>query len=197
MLGFYLKIELNKFLHVNDSSSEFTAAKSIPVRQSGFIAQEVEALVKKTGYVFNGIDAPENENDPYGIRYSEFVVPLVKAVQELSAEVRDQRQQIQSLLAQLDSKNGGTVKSQAVLLQNNPNPFDSETVIKMTIPENVGMASIMIYNLEGKQMKSIQVASRGDVTVKISASELAAGMYLYSLIADGKVVDTKRMVLTK
>ena len=32
------------------------------------------------------MDAPKNENDLYGLRYAEFVVPLVKAVQELSAE---------------------------------------------------------------------------------------------------------------
>ena len=67
----------------------------------------------------------------------------------------------------------------------------------MTLPDNVGMATVMIYNLEGKQMKNIHVTNRGDVTVKISASELAAGMYLYSLIVDGKVMDTKRMVLTR
>jgi trimeric autotransporter adhesin len=78
-----------------------------------------------------------------------------------------------------------------------PTPFDAETVIQMTLPDNVGLASVMIYNLEGKQMKNIQVSARGETTVKISASELAAGMYLYSLIADGKVVDTKWMVLTK
>lgn len=158
---------LNRFLQVNDSSSNSSGAKATPIRQTGFIAQEVEALVKKSGYVFSGVDTPENENDPYGIHYSEFVVPLVKAVQESSAEVRDQRQQIQSLLAQVDSKNGATANSQAVLLQNNPNPFDAETVIKMTLPDNVSMTSVMIYNLEGKQMKSIQVANRGDVTLKV------------------------------
>ena len=159
----------------------------------------MEAIVKKTGYVFSGVDAPENENDPYGIRYAAFVVPLVKAVQELSAEVQEQREQIQLLLAQLDSKteNNSDVNSQATLFQNTPNPFDSESEIKMTLPDNVGMVSVMIYNLEGKQMKNIHVANRGDVTVKISGSELSAGMYLYSLIADGKIVDTKRMVLTK
>ena len=27
----------------------------------------------------------------------------------------------------------------------------------MTLPENVGHATVMIYNLEGKQMKNIQV----------------------------------------
>jgi hypothetical protein len=31
----------------------------------------------------------------------------------------------------------------------------------------------------------------------IQGSEFQAGMYLYSLIADGKEVDTKRMILTK
>ena len=56
----------------------------------------------------------------------------------------------------------------------------------MTLPDNVGNATIMIYNLEGKQMKNIQLANRGEVTVKIFGNELSAGMYLYSLIADGK-----------
>ena len=51
-------------------------------RYSGFIAQEVETIAKKLGYEFSGIDAPKNENDFYGLRYAEFVVPLVKAVQE-------------------------------------------------------------------------------------------------------------------
>ncbi|MEM9888664.1 MAG: tail fiber domain-containing protein, partial [Bacteroidota bacterium] len=56
------------------------------VRYSGFIAQEVEAAAKQLGYDFSGVDAPQNEEDVYGLRYAEFVVPLVKAVQELSEE---------------------------------------------------------------------------------------------------------------
>ncbi len=35
-------------------------------------------------YDFSGVDAPKNQNDLYGLRYDEFVVPLVKAVQELA-----------------------------------------------------------------------------------------------------------------
>ena len=50
------KVGLNKFLNVNDSSADLSKAKSIPMRQTGFIAQEIEALVKKTGYVFDGIE---------------------------------------------------------------------------------------------------------------------------------------------
>ena len=57
------------------------------IRYSGFIAQDVEAAAQSIGYEFSGVDAPQNEKDLYGLRYAEFVVPLVKAVQELADEV--------------------------------------------------------------------------------------------------------------
>ena len=44
--------------------------------------QEVEVAAKELGYSFSGVDAPENGTDLYGLRYAEFVVPLVKAAQE-------------------------------------------------------------------------------------------------------------------
>lgn len=53
---------------------------------SGFIAQEVEAAARHIGYNFSGVDAPKDSNGHYGLRYGDFVVPLVKAVQELSKE---------------------------------------------------------------------------------------------------------------
>ncbi|HAA23567.1 MAG TPA: hypothetical protein DCP28_34155, partial [Cytophagales bacterium] len=52
-----------------------------------FIAQEVKAAADALGYDFSGVQVPEDENQSmWGIRYAEFVVPLVKAIQELSAE---------------------------------------------------------------------------------------------------------------
>ena len=56
------------------------------ILQSGFIAQEVEIAAQKSGYDFSGLDLPGNSMDHYGLRYAEFTIPLVKAVQELSAE---------------------------------------------------------------------------------------------------------------
>lgn len=52
------------------------------IRQSGFVAQEVEQIAMDLGFDFSGIDKPDNSQDFYGLRYSEFVVPLVKAIQE-------------------------------------------------------------------------------------------------------------------
>lgn len=49
---------------------------------SGFAAQEVESAAAASGYDFSGVDKPKNANDFYGLRYGDFVVPLVKGMQE-------------------------------------------------------------------------------------------------------------------
>ncbi|MBN8641592.1 MAG: tail fiber domain-containing protein [Flavobacteriales bacterium] len=62
--------------------------------QTGFIAQEVEAAAHKLGYEFSGVDAPKNKEDFYGLRYAEFVVPLVKSVQEQQVEIEELKKQL-------------------------------------------------------------------------------------------------------
>jgi hypothetical protein len=190
---------VRQFLGVSDSLSIKPSAKEQSIRQTGFVAQEVDKILKKSKYAFNGVDVPKNENDPYTIRYAEFVVPLVKAVQEMSIKLDDQQQQITELLAQIAEKenDGSKSKTELMLFQNNPNPFSVDTEIKMTLPETTASARVIVYNLEGKQLKEVTVKERGSASVKIVANELGAGMYIYALIVDGKVVDTKRMILTK
>lgn len=67
------------------------------IRQSGFIAQEVEAAAKSVGYDFNGVKVPASEKDTYSVSYSQFVVPLVKAVQEQQKEIEELRSQLAEL----------------------------------------------------------------------------------------------------
>jgi hypothetical protein len=199
------KDAVSKFLRVPDSlrnSPDESRKKGI--RQSGFVAQEVEEVIKKTGYVFHGVEVPQSENEHYSIRYAEFVVPLVKAVQELNTLLKEQSVQhaaeIAELKEQLKSYEGAgksLSETETSLYQNNPNPFTTDTEIKMSLPESTVSAMVIVYNMEGRQLKELSVKGRGETTVKISASELHAGMYLYALIVDGKVVDTKRMILTK
>lgn len=69
---------------------------------SGFIAQEVEQAANTTNFNFSGIDYRENI-DRYGLRYAEFVVPLVKAIQELQPKIEQQEEVFQQQDHQLDS----------------------------------------------------------------------------------------------
>lgn len=193
---------IDKFLGIPDSVREhFADSKKAPVRQSGFIAQEVHDVLKKTRYVFHGVEVPQSETDHYSIRYAEFVIPLVKAVQELTAKADAQQKEIGELKEKL-SHSDPTIAADpmrstgAVLFQNNPNPFSAETEISMSLPETVRQATLILYNMEGKQLKVLPVYERGKTAVKIQGHELKAGMYLYTLIADSQVLDTKRMILT-
>ncbi|MFZ1692967.1 MAG: tail fiber domain-containing protein [Flavobacteriales bacterium] len=67
------------------------------VRYTGFIAQEVEQAAKTVGYDFSGVDAPKNADDLYALRYAEFTVPLVKAVQEQQALIEELMRRIEIL----------------------------------------------------------------------------------------------------
>jgi len=64
-------------------------------RMTGFLAQEVAEAARKTNYDFSGVDISENENELYSLRYAEFVVPLVKAVQEQQEIIKQQETKLQ------------------------------------------------------------------------------------------------------
>ena len=51
--------------------------------------------------------------------------------------------------------------------------------------------------MQGLQKKAFNITSKGKASILINGSELQAGMYLYTLIVDGKEVDTKKMILTE
>jgi hypothetical protein len=76
---------------------------------NGFVAQEVEAAAEKLHYNFSGVDKPKDKDGLYGLRYGDFVVPLVKAVQELSkiddnkdAKIEAQQKQLDLLQKEVD-----------------------------------------------------------------------------------------------
>lgn len=188
---------------------------------TGFIAQEVEAVAKEMGYTFSGVDAPKNEKDMYGLRYAEFVVPLVKAVQELSrqndalgkandqlsksndslksivSDLQRQINEIRSLVANGDRTGSAFNGAGAYLKQNAPNPFSSQTIIEYYIPEHITQAQLLLTDMKGRTLQSNIISNRGKGQITITAGTLAAGAYVYSLVTDGKMADSKQLVITK
>lgn len=143
----------------------------------------------------------ENEDGTKSINYMEMVPLLVKSINELSAKI-----------AELEGKNGNASFSKynnttglsnisdsdvAVLSQNAPNPFSDTSSIVVNIPPIARNASLYMYNMAGSQIKQIEIADRGECRIQLVAGEFGAGMYLYSLVVDNKVIDTKRMLITQ
>jgi len=81
--------------------------------------------------------------------------------------------------------------------QNDPNPFSDRTTITLNIPEGITTVAVFFYDMSGKQIDKRIITERGQSQLSVTSSELTEGMYLYSLIADGKVIATRKMILTK
>jgi hypothetical protein len=75
-----------------------TYQRAAKQRECGFIAQEVEQAAIKTGFAFSGVDKPANDKALYGLRYDEFVVPIVKALQQQQQIIESQDKKIELLL---------------------------------------------------------------------------------------------------
>ncbi|MBE9480181.1 MAG: tail fiber domain-containing protein [Bacteroidetes bacterium] len=94
--------KLNDFLGVskhirNNEIMQKASQEKAAIIQTGFIAQEVEQTAQSLGYNFSGVDAPKNETGHYGLRYAEFVVPLVKAIQEQQKMIEELKARIEEL----------------------------------------------------------------------------------------------------
>ena len=133
------------------------------------------------------------------VNYIELIPILVQSINELNAKIAA----LEGSNAKTRSYNNTTdidgleTINAALLSQNNPNPFTTATNIEMQIPSDASVVLFCIYDMSGKQVKQITINERGKTTLNVTSEGLSAGMYLYSLIIDGKVIDTRRMILTK
>ena len=176
----------DKFCAENENGSE----------RFGFLAQNVKEVFPELVHT-----------DNTGYMYVDYIglIPILvqsinelKAkVEELTAEKSDEETPLmgaphQALQSEIEASLGA-----AKLYQNAPNPWSSETVIRYSLPQSVARADIYIYDMQGAQLKCIPAKGRGESQVTLTARDLKAGMYLYALVADGALVDSKQMILTK
>jgi len=163
----------------------------------GFIAQELQSVIPEA-VVYNESD------DLYYVDYNAVIAVLVEAIKEQQARIIDLEERIGAIENKKSEKSASLILGEQTvtsrlpnLAQNVPNPFSASTRIDIYLPQSISKASLYVYNMQGAQIKSFPIEERGNTSVTIEGYTLEAGMYLYTLIADGKEVDTKKMILTK
>ena len=172
------------------------------VQQVGFIAQELEQVVPEA--VVKGDDGI------YAVNYGALTPILVEGMKVQQQQIEAQQAEIEALRAEVAAMKGTSTNNRdgvqtplevnpslGMLQQNIPNPFNQQTVINFTVAENAGVATMAIYDLNGRQIRAEQLNQRGKGQYVINANELAPGMYIYTLIVDGKAADSKRMIVTE
>lgn len=161
----------------------------------GFIAQDIQKLFPNL--------VKEDEEGYLSVNYIELIPLLVKTIQDQESRIDGLERTIETLTSQTTSRKASqksdndNIIAKAVLYQNTPNPFAQDTRIAYDLPIDTHDATLYIYDANGLQLESYPIRDLGTNSITISGGHLPAGMYLYSLIADGQIVDTKRMILTK
>ncbi len=87
----------------NKETPDFSGKNDIEkIKFSGFIAQEVEKAAEDAGYNFSGVAIPKISTELYTLRYAEFVVPLVKAVQEQQTIIDELKKQMAEMKREIE-----------------------------------------------------------------------------------------------
>ena len=102
-----------------------------------------------------------------------------------------QRTSVNSIDIELTSENS------IILNQNDPNPFAEQTRISFNVPTDVMEAKIIFFDNSGHILQTVKINERGAGQINVYGEKLSSGIYSYTLIADGKVIDTKKMLVTK
>lgn len=149
----------------------------------------------------------EQEDGTKSVNYMEIVPILVKTISELNEKITKLNDKLMefensSEIARARQNNTLPVSGIAadatgnVLYQNTPNPFKEKTVIRFKLADNVQNAFIYIFDMQGTLQKQIAITPSMQ-SIIINSNELSPGMYLYSLIVNGKEIETKKMILSK
>ncbi len=91
--------------------SQLNYEPSRNIKHSGFIAQEVESAMKDVGYDFDGVHLPNSEKDNYSVSYSQFVVPMVKAIQEQQELIKKNQKENEELRSVIRKMNNDVKKT--------------------------------------------------------------------------------------
>ena len=97
--------------------------------------------------------------------------------------------------------NTSTPLSDRKLKQNYPNPFNPMTKINYELGiTNFELAEIVVYNAMGQMVWSLPITDHSSPITEyclFDGSKFNSGIYYYSLIVDGKKIDTRSMILIK
>ncbi len=171
--------------------------------QHGFLAQNLEEVFPELVTTINkpiqdkqGVDTGSYEYK--AVNYTGLISVLTSSLNEmnnkvtlLETELADLRNELATTKNSLEGND--ELEVGFTMDQNRPNPFTNQTVINYTLA-NDGKATISVFDMSGKFIRDYNLSSqKGQVT--INSSEIGKGMFIYSLVSNGDIMVTKKMIV--
>ena len=101
--------------HRPEAMRQNTGLRKVGMTHMGFIAQEIDSLIKEKKYELSLVKAPSNPTDNYSMAYSELIAPLVKAVQEQQLQLealKKENAKLKAIQADIEMLKAALLKNQ-------------------------------------------------------------------------------------
>lgn len=162
----------------------------------GLIAQELKKVlpevVRDWEYKQTTEDGPMEKvaTERMGVLYADIIPVLIKGMQEQQLKIEELQREVERLKGGVTTYTGAGSLGQAT-----PNPVQSSTRISYSLPSANSQAQLLLTDAAGKTVKAISLSGSG--YIDLNTASLSSGTYNYSLMVDGKIVETKRITITR
>ena len=152
---------------------------------SGFIAQELEKVLPHL--VATGSDGFK------AINYMELLPYLVEAIKEQQAQISELKAQASN---SFKTQNGELLTLENTkIISVSPNPSNDVILVSMNIEKVVQNAKLLVHDINGTVLSSLNINERDtNITKTLQKDNFGKGIYVVSLVINGKSIDTKKIV---
>jgi len=169
--------------------------------QHGFLAQNIEEVFPELVTTINKpiLDKENNQVDTFeykAVNYTGLISVLTSSIKELNEKVASLESELENIKGEGISKDGnrGDIKEVGFSMEQNiPNPFSNQATISYTLP-NDAKANIAIFDMTGKFIREYNLPNQKGELV-INSNDIGKGMFIYSLVSGGKIMETKKMIV--
>ncbi len=150
-------------------------------------------VIDSNGYVFKASSGQQAATT------SSLATDMQSQIEELKNQVQELRALLTSKLPLTAAETSSLQAESATFLGDiYPNPANTSTTLEYSLPAKASGALLQVYSLDGKVVSSISLpANSGKSQIQLSTGQFAPGMYIYALIVNGKVLDSKKLAVVR
>lgn len=176
-----------------------SSGRDITISQTiNFFDQSSYSPVSWSWTFTGGMPSSSTLQNPSGITYSTAGIYEVKLIASNTYGTDTISRTSYVFVTQSSGISGNNqISTEYKLCQNYPNPFNPETTIEFSIPKE-GLITLVVHDVAGREVKKILDKvnyNSGSHKVRFSGYGISSGVYFYSLFADGRRIETKKMII--
>jgi trimeric autotransporter adhesin len=153
--------------------------------QYGLLAQEVQKVIPSL--------VIQSDNGDLAMNYIGLIPVLIEAMKEQQAQINDLKQQASD---NFKAQNQDLLQfANTKIINVSPNPSSDMISVSLNIDKAIANANLQVHDINGTLLSNLSLKERDTNVIKtLQKDNFGKGIYIVSLIVNGKSIDTKKIV---